>query len=227
MTLFQRFGLMVYAVYRWTLGPLVRWLFFQDLILATGNFGECRWHGQRVWQNLFDFWVIQETLFEVRPALLIECGTNRGGSAFFYGQFFDLMQHGQVVSIDVEKLHDLSHPRVTFLIGSSVDPAVVGRVEEMVKAANGPVLVILDSDHSKKHVLAELEAYARFVTPGSYCLVQDGVIDKLVIFRHGRPGPLRAVQEFLPRHPEFSVDLAKVKKFPLTHHPLGWLRRNS
>ena len=31
------------------------------------------------WQNVFDLWVMQETIAEHKPALLIECGTNRGG----------------------------------------------------------------------------------------------------------------------------------------------------
>lgn len=223
--LMYRVGLVIYEGYRRTIGPLVRWLFFQDLIVQTKNFSECTWQGHRVWQNLFDFWVIQETLSQIRPALLIECGTNRGGSAFFYAQFFDLLQHGRVVTIDIEKLHSLDHPRITFIQGSSVDPRVVAQVETMVKAAGGPVLVTLDSDHSKEHVLAELECYAPFVTEGSYCLVQDGVVDQLMIFRHVRPGPLRAIKEFLPRHPEFVVDIAKTQRFPLTYHPLGWLRR--
>lgn len=227
MTWFQRVGSLIYKVYCCTLAPLVRWVFFQDLILYTENFGHCTWQGHRIWQNLFDFCVIQETLWEVKPHLLIECGTNRGGSAFFYAQFFDLMQQGKVVTIDVEKLHKLDHPRITFLQGSSVDPNIVAQVEAMVKATQGPVMVILDSDHTKMHVLAELECYARFVTQGSYCLVQDGVIDKLFIFQHGRPGPLRAIKAFLPHHPEFVVDEAKTKKFPLTHHPMGWLKRVS
>ena len=85
--------------------------------------------------------------------------------------------------------------------------------------------VILDSDHSQAHVAQELEAYAPLVTPGSYLLVQDGVIDTLPVFAHGRPGPLPAIHAFLRAHPEFEVDRAKSERFLITHHPSGWLRR--
>src|SRR5690242_11035603 len=106
------------------LGPRINQLFFRQLVDRTRNFDTIRWLGYPVWQNVFDLWTIQETLSEVRPELLIECGTNRGGSARFYAHLFDLMGHGRIVTVDVEKMHDLSHPRVTFLLGSSVAPEI-------------------------------------------------------------------------------------------------------
>jgi hypothetical protein len=45
----------------------------------------------------------------VQPALVIECGTNRGGSALFYAHLFDLLGKGRVLTIDVESMHQLSH----------------------------------------------------------------------------------------------------------------------
>jgi cephalosporin hydroxylase len=93
------------------------------------------------------------------------------------------------------------------------------------ETANGPVLVILDSDHSAAHVRAELEAYAPLVDCRGCLLVQDGVIDTLRKFRKGRPGPLPAIHEFLRDHPEFEIDTDRCRRFPITHHPDGWLRR--
>lgn len=215
----------LYPAYRRLLRRPVSRLFFMDLIGKTNNFGDVTWMGHPVWQNVLDLWTIQETIFQIKPALLIECGTNRGGSALFYGHLFDLLGKGRVVTIDIEKLHERSHPRVTFLIGSSTAPAIVERVRDEARAAGGPVLVILDSDHSARHVAAELEAYAPLVTPGSYLLVQDGVIDVLPILRAERPGPLPAIRDFLKQHPEFEVDAARNERFLITHHPLGWLRR--
>jgi cephalosporin hydroxylase len=212
-------------LYRRTLGRLVHRLFHLDLIEKTDNFGDVTWLGQPVWQNVLDLWTIQEVIAEQRPALLIETGTNRGGSSLFFANLFDLMDHGRVITIDVEKLHDLSHPRVEYLIGSSTAPEVVERVRAAAAEADGPVMVILDSDHSEAHVAAELEAYAPLVTPGGYCLVQDGVIDQVTIFRHGRPGPLPAIEKFLARHPEFAWETARTERFLITHHPKGWLRR--
>lgn len=207
------------------LDQLVFQRFHDKLVRKTNNFGNITWLGQPVWQNVLDLWTIQETLFEVKPDLLIECGTNRAGSAMFYAQLFDLMGKGRIVTVDVEKLHSATHPRVEFLLGSSVAEPILQIMQQRVAASPGPVMVILDSDHSMKHVRAELEAYACFVTVGSYCMVQDGVIDTLKRFRRGRPGPLPAIEDFLRGRTDFVVDQERCDRFLITHHPKGWLKR--
>jgi cephalosporin hydroxylase len=202
-----------------------RGAFFHDLISHTRNFSHVKWLGHPIWQNVLDLWTIQETISEIRPALLVETGTNRGGSALFFAHLFDLMGQGRVVTVDVMKLHELSHPRVRFLIGSSTSDEVVREVRAEAAAASGPVMVILDSDHAAAHVAQELELYSPLVTPGSYLLVQDGVIDVIDAFRKIRPGPLAAIEAFLPRHAEFELDAARCERFLISHHPKGWLRR--
>jgi cephalosporin hydroxylase len=87
------------------------------------------------------------------------------------------------------------------------------------------VLVILDSDHSEAHVAKELEIYAPMTSVDSYCLVQDGIIDELFMFRKGRPGPLPALEKYLAKHPEFEIDHERCGRFLITHHPKGWLKR--
>jgi cephalosporin hydroxylase len=204
--------------------PLSRW-FLARLIRKTGNFSGVTWLGQPVWQNVLDLWIIQEAIFEISPGLLIECGTNRGGSAYFYASLFDLMGRGDVFTVDVTKMHNISHPRIEFAIGSSVSETVATRARERAQATQGPVMVILDSDHSEGHVFQELEIYASLVTPGSFLLVQDGVIDALDMLRGDRPGPLPAIRRFLAHHDEFEVDDERCHRFLVTHHPSGWLRR--
>ena len=215
------------SLYRKFLLPKIEQLFFTELVRRSKNFGDVHWLGYPVWQNVLDLWTIQEVISEVRPALLIECGTNRGGSARFYAHLFDLMGRGEVVTVDVETMHDLEHPRVTFLVGSSTSADIVEQVQERADAADGPVLVILDSDHSETHVYEELRLYSPFVTPGSYCLVQDGVIDTLPVFRKGRPGPLPAIERFLSESDEFLLREDLCSRFLISHHPKGWLQRKS
>lgn len=199
--------------------------FHKELIAQTGNFARTTWLGKPIWQNVLDLWTIQETISEVRPALLIETGTNRGGSALFYAQLMDLLGSGRVLTVDVEDLREVEHPRIEFLLGSSTDDAIVARAREAAAQADGPVMVILDALHDRDHVARELELYAPLVTPGSYLLSQDGVIDEISYFADSRPGPLPANRDFLARHPEFEHDRERNERFLLTHHPLGWMRR--
>ena len=102
----------------------------------------------------------------------------------------DVLGSGRVLTIDVVDVHDLDHERVRFLHGSSTAPAIVEQVREEAERAEGPVMVILDGNHARDYVAAELELDGPLVTPGSLLLSQDGVIDKLWIFRDTRPGPL-------------------------------------
>jgi cephalosporin hydroxylase len=202
-------------------------LFHYDLIVRTGNFSSTSWTGVPIWQNVLDLWTIQETISEVRPALIVETGTHMGGSALFYAHLMDLLGEGRVLTIDIERRERPEHPRITFVEGSSTSPETADRARAEAESAAGPVLVILDSNHDRDHVAAELELYAPLVTPGSYLLSQDGIIDQLLVFRSGRPGPLDANRAFLELHPEFELDVERNERFGLTHHPVGWMRRRS
>ena len=213
-------------MYRLTIGRVVRKLFMLDLVSQTDNFRHVKWLGRPLWQNTTDLWTIQEVIAEVRPGLLIETGTYEGGSARFYASLMDLLDHGRVMTIDLRRTPEIDHPRVTFVSGSSTDPFVVARVRAEVARTDGPVMVILDSDHRQAHVAAELDAYASLVTPGSYILVQDGIMDELLpALRKDTPGPVPAIRAFLEAHHEFVEDTQLSGRFLITSHPHGWLRR--
>lgn len=199
--------------------------FQSALIRHTDNYGNISWLGKPIWQPVLDVWTLQETIFEVKPELLIECGTYKGGSSYFFGDLFELMGKGRVITVDIVKLHNQSHPRVTYLIGDCASPEIVEQIRAERHQVTGPVMVLLDSDHSAAQVKKELDAYHSFVTPGSFLHVQDGVIDVLPMFAQSRPGPLRAIEAFVAEHDEFEVDLERSGKFLITHHPKGWLRR--
>lgn len=201
-------------------------VYYDTLLRKTQSFGDVTWLGRPVWQNVQDLWTLQEVIAEIKPALIIECGTNRGGSSFFFATLLDLLgTEGRIVTVDIEKLHDMSHSRITYLLGSSTSDEIHAKIRAMASAARGPILVMLDSDHSQEHVANELRLYAPLTTVGSYCFVQDGCIDTEFMYRRGRPGPLPAIEDFVRAHPEFQVDLEKSERFVVTHHPKGWLKR--
>src|SRR5262249_56674801 len=123
----------------------------------------------------------------------------------------------------VERAGRPQHPRIHYLRGRSTDPDVLAHVARAVAGARA-VVVLLDSDHSCENVLAELRAYHGFVTPGSYCVVEDGNVGGHPVSREFGAGPTEAVGRFLAETDAFEVDRAR-EKFYLTFNPGGYLRR--
>ena len=188
-----------------------------------------RFLGVPTLQHPFDAWVTQEIICEVRPDIVVECGSFRGGSAVMWASILEQVHPpGRVLTIDVEDRLDrarqvpIFNVRVDTLQGSTVDPAIVDEVRKRV--ATKRTLVILDSDHRKEHVAAELEAYAPFVSPGSYLIVQDGIVNGHPVDPSYGPGPFEAVQEFLERDRRFVVDSERERMW-FTFNPSGFLRR--
>lgn len=172
----------------------------------------------------FDLWVMQEIIHQVRPDVIVETGTYRGGSSYYYAHLLDFVGRGRVYTIDIEDYPGKpKHPRVHFLLGSSTEPAVFSRVQSEIKPGES-VLVFLDSDHRKDHVLRELNLYHQLVTPGSYIIVEDTHFNgRPILPKHG-PGPWEAVDEFLARHPEFEPDRSR-EKYGMSFNPRGYLKR--
>jgi cephalosporin hydroxylase len=213
----------------WFTRALDRWAarrVMRAIIGQTNNMFTVRWLGQQIWQFPMDAWVMQEVISELRPDLIIETGTFRGGSAYYYGCLCELLGHGHVVSIDVAAEATIPHARVTYITGSSVDPAVVQQVQALVDRLGAQqILVVLDSDHSAAHVLEEMQLYSAFVPMGGRMLVQDGCIDEYSVFAIDRPGPKVAIQKFLTQRSDLVRDTELEHRYMVTFHPWGWLQR--
>lgn len=194
------------------------------------------WMGIPIIQLPEDILMMQEIICKVRPDVVIETGTAHGGTAIFYATILELLGRGRVISIDVEiRQYNLAaiqaHPmskRVTLIEGNSIAEAVVVKVRELIRSGE-TVLVALDSNHSYAHVRAELGAYAPLVSPGSYMVVFDGVMEMLADAPSGKPewasdNPARAVRDFLQTHPEFEVD-PYPNRLVVTYCRGGFLRR--
>lgn len=183
------------------------------------------WLGHAILKCPLDLWLYQEIIHRVRPAVIVETGTAFGGSALYLASMCDLVGHGRVVTVDLEERPGRpDHPRITYLTGSSVDAAVVTRVEQLI-GGEGPVLVLLDSDHAEPHVRKELEAYHRFVSVGSYLVVEDTNLNGHPVEPEHGPGPWEATQQFLASHGEFAHD-PEMDKFLLSFNPRSYLKRS-
>ena len=184
------------------------------------------WMGASVLKSPLDLWIYQEIIHEVKPDLIVECGTYKGGSALFLASICDLIGRGKVVTVDVEVHADRpNHPRLHYLLGSSTAPEILTQVRDYALDA-ATTLVILDSDHSRAHVLDELHTYREVVTPGSYLIVEDTCINGHPLLPDFGPGPMEAVEEFLLEACEYSSDRSREKLY-MTFNPRGFLRRMS
>lgn len=212
------------------------------------------WLGRPIIQFPQDIVAIQELVWSVQPDLIIETGIAHGGSlvlsasllalldmaeATKYGQVLDpRTSDRRVLGIDVDirprnrqaiEAHPLAS-RIEMIQGSSIAADTISAVRRRAKDFS-TVMVLLDSNHTHQHVLAELEAYAPLVTPGSYCIVFDTIIDEMpkAAFpdRPWGPGdnPKTAVHSFLASHSEFVIDTSIHQKLLVTVAPEGYLKK--
>lgn len=202
------------------------------------------WMGRPIIQYPQDILAVQEIIWSVKPDLIIETGIAHGGSLILSASMLELNaisggpQDAQVLGIDIDiRAHNRTaieaHPmvrRIAVIEGSSIAPEVISQVKTKA-AGKRSVLVMLDSNHTHDHVLAELEAYADLVTIGNYCVVFDTVIEDLPndAFNDRSWGKgnnaKTAVWDFLKRHPEFEIDKSIQHKLLITVAPDGYLKR--
>src|SRR5258708_24408231 len=173
--------------------------------------GDTRWLGVLVGKIPFDLWVYQEILFETQPDLIVECGTCRGGSAYYLASLMDLIGKGRIITIDVIEPPNMpKHPRITFLHGSSTADEIISKVRTSI-SGDMTVMVILDSDHSEIHVSRELQLYSPLATKGQYLVVEDTNVNGHPVYSMHGPGPMEALQKFLPANNQFQVDRSREK----------------
>ncbi len=197
------------------------------------------WLGLPIIQMPPDVMALQEIIWEHRPQLIIETGVARGGSVIFAASILELIGDGTILGIDIDirshnraaiEAHPLSR-RVELIEGSSLDPTVVAAAAAAA-SRHERTMVILDSNHTHEHVLAELEAYAPLVTPGQFLIVADTAIESIPAQLHRpRPwgpgdNPKTAMDAYLLDHGEFVPDDYINQKLLMTSSPGGYLRRS-
>ena len=189
-----------------------------------------KWMGAPVLQLPNDLLRLQEIIFEIKPDVIIETGIAMGGSMLFYASLVKAIGHGRVIGIDVDLRptnrkyieESVLSPFITLVDGDSSNPRVV----DCFQIEDEKVLVVLDSNHSKKHVAKELEIFAPLVSADSYLIVCDGFKGEVSDVPRGKErwredNPLKAVDDFLKNHPEFFRD----KEHPITHLTGGFLKK--
>lgn len=203
------------------------------------------WMGRPIIQLPEDMIRIQELIYTLKPDVVVETGVAHGGSLIFYASLFRAIGKGRTIGVDIEirphnrqaiESHEL-YDYITLIEGSSTDPETARQVQEKIDP-DETVLVILDSNHLKKHVLDELELYAPLVSVGSYIVACDGIMGLVVGGPRTEPNwawdnPEQAAKEFVAGNPNFVIE---EPTFPfneglvterVTYWPSAYLKRVS
>lgn len=201
------------------------------------------WLGRPIVQLPEDMVRIQEVIYRIKPDVIIETGVAHGGSLIYYATLCKALEKGRVIGIDIEirphnrnaiETHELSS-FITLVEGSSTSADVVDLVRSLIKPGES-VLVILDSNHTRQHVLDEIHAYADLVTRGSYLVATDGSMKDFYDVPRGRAewkwdNPCQAAEEFAAEDRQFVLEQppwpfneSKLTE-NVTHWPGAWLKR--
>ena len=179
------------------------------------------WMGRPIIQLPEDMIRIQEVLWRDQVDVIIETGVAHGGSLVFYASLFKAMGRGRVIGIELDlrahnraaiDAHPLRH-MISLVDGSSIDPVTVAHVRSLVKPGER-VMVMLDANHTKPHVLAELRAYGPMVTPGCYIVAADGIMEIVAGGPRTKPdwpvsNPKQAALAFVAENADFVVEEPK------------------
>jgi cephalosporin hydroxylase len=198
-----------------------RWLYDSNI------WKDMHYRGVRVLKMPSDMWNYQEIFTDYRVDWVLETGSLHGGSALYFADMLKATgARGKVISIDRDGSNNNvgRHPRIEFWIGDSASQSMAERVRARLPAHRGALFAILDSDHSMRHVLMEMEAYVPLLREGDYLVVEDGCVNGHPVRPDYGPGPYEAVEEFMARQPGvLSYDRAREHRFGMTAAPNGYL----
>jgi cephalosporin hydroxylase len=190
-----------------------------------------RWGGVPTFKSPSDMWNYQEIIFDLKPSLVIEFGTFNGGATLFFAQILrSLGQKSKVLSVDIN--HKVVYevvkqdPMIELMESSSAAPEVADRITALRAAYPGPVFAILDSDHTKQHVLKEMLLLRPLLHTGDRLIVEDSNINGHPVLPEWGEGPYEAMTEYLAQYPEdYDRDLDREAKFGFTFATDGFLVR--
>ena len=183
-------------------------------------------------KSVSDMWNYQEILFDLKPSLVIEFGTNQGGSALFFATIMKRIgQPFKVLSVDITHKHldptARRDPDILFVESSSTLPTVAEQIQRLKSEFPGKIFAILDSDHSMDHVLGEMKLLRPLLSPGDYLLVEDSSVNGHPVLPGWGPGPYEAIEAYEREFPnDYTHDVARENKFGFTFAPNGFLIRN-
>jgi len=203
------------------------------------------WLGRPIIQLPEDMIRLQEVIYKLKPNLIIETGVAHGGGLIFYANIMSSYCKPKIIGIDIEiRKHNLKAIKkhkyskyISLIEGSSTNLEVIKKLNKKIKK-NDKVLVILDSNHTKEHVLNELDIYSKYVSKGSYIIACDGIMKYLKNAPRTQKdwitnNPVNAIKDFLKTNKKFKYDEPKFEfnesrlseKHKITYWPMAYLKK--
>jgi cephalosporin hydroxylase len=220
---------------------------YQSIFEKAALFTYTNFLGVSLQQDPSDAFALMDLIWRLKPDLLIELGTAGGGSAFFYAMIMTAYNpNAHVITMDPKRLEDWNKINVQkvcphcisgrdtplwdtdtihFFPMLPTDPNTTALVDQCIEKWKPKVILVMDdSNHLTDIVKGNIETYAKYVTPGSYLIIQDMKMERLYL--NPSTSPPKAVREFLltPIGQEFEVDRTFEYYF-YTQHAKGFLKR--
>jgi cephalosporin hydroxylase len=188
--------------------------------------------GVNCFKSVSDMWNYQEILYSLRPSLVVEGGTASGGSTLYFSFILrSINPHSKILSIDIdhsnvpEMVKNEKH--IELLNCKFTNKKVISRIKELREVFQGPIFVILDDDHTKENVLAEMKILRNILVKGDYLVIEDGIVNGHPVLPEWGEGPLEAIEDYFKRYPhDYTIDSSREHKFGFTFAPKGFLVRN-
>lgn len=181
-----------------------------------------RYRGRCLAKMPEDLRVYQHLIDACRPNVIVELGTYDGGSAVWFADQLDTFcGGGLVITIDLRfPTERLSDERIVSFEGDLSES--FERISSHIPPGSR-VMVVDDSAHTYASTSDALRLYAPLVTPGSWFVVEDGVVDEPISIWGGSGGVQPAVRDFLatPGGERFRQHHLAIYGITTNHN--GWL----
>jgi cephalosporin hydroxylase len=188
-----------------------------------------KYKGLSMIKNPFDLIVYDEIIWDVRPTIIIEIGSDHGGFALWLADHAKMLLsdsgiNTEVITIDLcdkASLNLKTVSAISCIVGDCNSTEVLSKIKSGISDKD-TVLIIEDSSHYYDHTINVLGNYKDFVTVGSYFIVEDGICD--VLNFGPTPGPMRVVEKWIINNPNYMIDRSR-EKYIITYNPKGFLKR--
>ena len=200
------------------------------------------WFDEPILQLPQDLFIHQELIYKYKPDYFIEVGVAWSGSLLFYSSIFNIIGGKKVIGIDtflpneiiqrIKKFRKLNN-KIKLIKGLSTEEKVIDAIK-LIVGKSKKIIVHLDSDHSEKNVLKELEIYSKLIGKGSYLICGDTHVELFDKNPHGmqknyfkKNNPMTALNKFLKSKngKNFKRDLTFQNRYLLTLNPYGILKK--